>query len=156
MPEDYLDQSPDGEVRATELVMNLVRTTDEIYARIGRLLRPLGVSQAGGLVLGLLKDNGAMQPSELGDRLIVTRATVTGVLNSLETQGYVTRTEHPTDGRSLLVGLTAEGKRAIAKIRPMIHEAERDWLAGLSDIEKRRLIELLHKTQDSLNASPES
>ena len=71
MPDDFYDQTPEGNVRATEAVMNTIRTADMVFDRIGRLLRPLGVSAAGGLVLGILRDHGSMSPSELGDRLIV-------------------------------------------------------------------------------------
>src|SRR5947208_1034270 len=99
MPEDFLDQSPGGSVAATEAVMNTIRTADLLFERIGRVLRPLGVSSAGGLVLGLLRDHGAMSPSELGERLIVTRATVTGVIDSLERRGFVRRERDHDDRR---------------------------------------------------------
>src|SRR3989442_15057043 len=97
MPEDFYEQTPDGNVLATETVMNVVRTADLLLDRIGSLLRPLGVSPAGGLVLGLLRDLGPMSPSALGDRLIVTRSTVTGGLDSLERRGLVRRMPHPDD-----------------------------------------------------------
>ena len=74
MPDDFYEQTPDANVLATEAVMNTMRTADLLFDRIGRLLRPLGVSAAGGLVLGLLRDHGRMSPSELGDRLISRRA----------------------------------------------------------------------------------
>jgi hypothetical protein len=47
--------------------MNTVRTADLVFDQIDRLLRLLGVSSAGGLVLGLLRDYGTMSPSEIGD-----------------------------------------------------------------------------------------
>src|ERR1700748_3518585 len=106
MPDDFYAQTPDGDVRATEAVMNTIRTAALLFDRIGRLLRPLGVSAAGGLVLGLLRDQGSMSPSELGARLIVTRATVTGLLDSLEKPGFVRRLRHPTDRRSIVVEIT--------------------------------------------------
>src|SRR5512146_3407045 len=109
MPDDFYEQTPDGNVRATEAVMNTIRTADLVFDRIGRLLRPLHVSAAGGLVLGVLRDHGRMSPSELGARLIVTRATVTGLLDSLEGRGYVRRTANPDDRRSLIVEITPSG-----------------------------------------------
>src|SRR3954452_23573579 len=125
MPADFYDQTPDGNVRATEAVMNTVRTADILFDRIGRLLRPLGVSAAGGLVLGLLRDHGSMSPSELGARLIVTRATVTGLLDSLEKRGLVRRLRHPTDRRSIVVEITPEGRDVLVQVRSIIHRNER-------------------------------
>jgi MarR family 2-MHQ and catechol resistance regulon transcriptional repressor len=153
MPEDFYEQSPTGNVLATEVVMNAVRTADILLDRIGRVLRPLGVSQAGGLVLGLLRDHGAMPPSELGERLIVSRATVTGLLDSLERKGLVRRDPHGEDRRRLIVSITEEGLRVLAELRPLVHENEKRWLSGLTDDELRRLLEMLHRAQASLDAN---
>ena len=150
MPQDFYDQTPDGNVTATEAVMNTIRTADMLFDRIGRLLRPLNVSAAGGLVLGLLRDRGAMSPSELGDRLIVTRATVTGLLDSLERHGFVSRTANPVDRRSLVVDITPAGLTVLQELRTLIHRHEKRWMSALSDEDLRGYIEQLHRIQDAL------
>lgn len=150
MPDDFYDQTPDANVTATEGVMNTIRTADMFFDRIGRLLRPLGVSAAGGLVLGILRDYGTMSPSELGERLIVTRATVTGLLDSLERRGFVGRSANPADRRSLLVEITPAGLAVVQEVRTIIHHNERDWMSVLSDAELRTYIDLLHRIQDRL------
>jgi MarR family 2-MHQ and catechol resistance regulon transcriptional repressor len=155
MPKDFYDQTPEGSVLATETVMNLVRTGDLLLDRIGRLLRPLGVSSAGGLVLGLLRDHGPMAPSAIGERLIVTRATVTGLVDSLERRGFVRRTANPNDRRGLIVEITPEGLQVLAKVRATVHLQERDWMSELSDAELRRLIALLHRIQKELDQPSE-
>jgi len=121
-----------------------------LFDRIGRLLRPLNVSAAGGLVLGLLRDHGAMSPSELGDRLIVTRATVTGLLDSLERHGFVSRTANPVDRRSLVVDITPAGRTVLRELRTLIHRHEKGWMSPLSDEDLRGYIEQLHRIQDAL------
>ncbi len=156
MPDDYYDQTPDGNLLATEAVMNAVRTADLVFDRIGRLLRPLGVSSAGGLVLGLLRDHGTMSPSEIGDRLIVTRATVTGLLDSLERRGYVRRVPNPRDRRSLRVELTDSGQDVVGEVRRLIHRNEKTWMQVLTDDELRQLIDTLHRIQDSVAATAET
>lgn len=155
MPDDFYDQTPDGNVLATEAVMNTIRTADLLFDRIGRLLRPLGVTSAGGLVLGLLRDHGPMAPSVLGERLIVTRATVTGLVDSLERRGFVTRTAHPSDRRSLIVEITPEGLDVLAKVRTVVHGYEKQLLAELSDAELRRLVDLLQRIQRRVDDVPE-
>jgi len=150
MPDDFYDQTPDANILATEAVMNTIRTADLIFDRIGRLLRPFNVSAAGGLVLGILRDRGRMSPSELGARLIVTRATVTGLLDSLERRGFVHRAPNPADRRSLLVEITPAGLAVLQEVRTLIHRHEKDWMSGLSDEELRGYIDLLHRIQDRL------
>lgn len=105
---------------------------------------------AGGLVLGQLRDHGAMSPSELGERLIVTRATVTGLLDSLERRGFVRRSANPADRRSLLVEITPEGLGVVQQVRTIIHHRETAWMRVLSDAELRVYIDLLHRIQDSI------
>ena len=149
MPDDFYDQTPDGSILATEAVMNTMRTADLLFERIGRLLRPLGVSAAGGLVLGMLRDHGRMSPSELGERLIVTRATVTGLLDSLERRGFVRRTANPADRRSILVDITPQGLEVLQAVRTLVHRNEKTWMSVLGDDELRAYIGLLHRIQDS-------
>jgi DNA-binding MarR family transcriptional regulator len=153
MPPDFHEQTPDANVRATEAVMNTIRAADMAFERIGRLLRPLGVSAAGGLVLGQLRDHGAMSPSELGERLIVTRATVTGLLDSLERRGLVSRSANPVDRRGLLVGITPAGLAVIQEVRTLIHARETAWMSNFSDAELATYIAFLHRIQDSIAAS---
>ncbi len=153
MPDDFYEQTPDGDLLATEAVMNTIRTADILFDKIGRLLRPLHVSAAGGLVLGILRDHGSMPPSEIGERLQVTRATVTGVVDSLERRGYVRRSPHPVDRRSLLVEISPDGLAVLQQLRILVHRNERAWMAIASPEELRTYIDLLHRIQDSLAAA---
>jgi DNA-binding MarR family transcriptional regulator len=152
MPDDYYAQTPDGSVLATEAAMNTLRTADLLFDHIGRVLRPLNVSAAGGLVLGVLRDHGAMSPSQLGERLIVTRATVTGLLDSLERRGFIRRSAHPSDRRSLRVEITPAGLDVLQELRTLVHRREKSWLGRLSDEELRGYIALHHRIQDTLSA----
>jgi DNA-binding MarR family transcriptional regulator len=154
MPDDYYDQTPDANRLATEAAMNTIRTADLLFDAIGRLLRPLNVSPAGGLMLGLLRDRGPMSPSELGKRMIVTRATVTGVIDSLEKRGFVRRTRNPTDRRGVVAEITPEGSRVLQQLRVLVHGRERDWFAILPERDLRAYIDLLHRVQDSLERQP--
>lgn len=150
MPDDFYDQTPGANVLATEAVMNTLRTADVLFDQIGRLLRPLNVSAAGGLVLGILRDHGSMSPSGLSERLIVTRATVTGVLDSLEQRKFVRRSANPADRRSLVVEITPAGLNVLQELRTIVHRHEKAWLGGFSDPDLRGYIEQLHRIQDSL------
>jgi len=156
MPGDFYDQTPDANVLATESVMNTIRTADMLFDRIGRLLRPLNVSAAGGLVLGILRDHGPMSPSELGERLIVTRATVTGLVDSLEARGFVQRSANATDRRSLIVEITPAGLEVLKEVRTLVHANEKAWMSDLSDEELHGYIAYMHRVQGALAAETDS
>jgi len=155
MPDDYYEQTPDADILATEAVMNTIRTADLLFDKIGKVLRPLGVSSAGGLVLGLLRDHGSLSPSDIGERLIVTRATVTGLLDSLEKNGLVKRTPNPQDRRGLMIEITPAGLKVLAKVRTVVHGEEKRWMSALDERELKKLISLLHVVQASV-AEPAS
>ena len=145
------DLYPDGSASATECAMNLVRTGDLLVARVAAALRHLGVSPAGGLVLGILEDAGEPRPPNyISERLIVSRATVTGVLDSLEKRGLVRRRPHPDDRRMVLVSLTEAGARTAGEVRRTVHRAEATWMAPLSERERGQLVRLLGKVQSHL------
>jgi MarR family transcriptional regulator for hemolysin len=131
--------------------MNLVKTGDLVVGRVAEVLRPFGLSPAGGLVLSMLADEDRpLTPGEIRDRLLVKGSTVTGVIDSLSGAGLVRRTKHPADRRRQLVGLTDKGRRLADSFRPAVHAAERPWLESLDEAERRRLLTLLGKVQAHL------
>jgi DNA-binding MarR family transcriptional regulator len=148
---DFASKYPDASASATECAMNLARTGDLIVGRVASALKPLDISPAGGLVLGILADAGEpCPPNYISDRLIVSRATVTGVLDTLAKRGLVRREPHPTDRRMVLVHLTKAGIRMAEKVRRTVHRGEAEWIGSLSEPEREHLTELLGKLQSRL------
>jgi DNA-binding MarR family transcriptional regulator len=142
---------PDASASATECAMNLARTGDLVLDRVAAVLQPLDVSPAGGLVLGILKDAGRpCPPNYISERLIVSRATVTGVLDTLVKRDLVRREPHPTDRRMVLVHLTRTGALMADKVRRSVHRAEAEWMGPLDERERAQLTELLGKLQRHL------
>jgi DNA-binding MarR family transcriptional regulator len=80
LPDGFAERWPRGDRLGTQLIMNVVLTGELAVTRIARLTRHLGVSSAGGLTLSILSEAGALSPSQISDRLIVTRAAVTNVI----------------------------------------------------------------------------
>lgn len=63
---------------------------------------------------------GPLTPTELARGLRLTSAAVTTVVDRLESAGHVTRSQHPTDGRGVLVVATeASVERAMRTLMPM-------------------------------------
>jgi len=148
---DFAKDYPDASASATECAMNLARTGDLVLSRVAAALQPLEVSPAGGLVLGILKDAGQpCPPNYISDRLIVSRATVTGVLDTLVKRDLVRRQPHPTDRRMVLVHLTKAGARMADRVRQTVHRGEAEWMSALNERERAQLTELLGKLQRNL------
>ncbi len=145
---DFNRKYPGASRRATETAMNLVRTADLLVKRIADLVQPFDLSPSSGLVLGILADAEApLPPNQIAERLIISRATITGLLDSLERRGYVRRAPHATDRRMLLIELTEAGRRVAHEFRLRVHQHQKQWLATLDEREQDQLIDALHRLQ---------
>ncbi len=152
---DFSEQYPDASPKATEAAMNLVRTSDLLVKRIAELVQPFDLTPSSGLVLGILADAGApMPPNQIAERLIISRASMTSLLDSLERRGYVRRLPHATDRRMLLIELTDAGRQVAHEFRLLVHRHQKAWLAVLTEQEQGQLMDALHRLQAVLTESP--
>jgi DNA-binding MarR family transcriptional regulator len=148
---------PAASANATECAMNLVLTSELLVKRIGALLQPLHLSSASGLVLSILADaESPIPPNEIAERLIVSRATVTGLLDSLERQDYIRRLPHPSDRRMILAEITEAGRQAADAFRPLVHARENEWFSVLDEAEQTQFLAALHRLQESLRDAKKS
>src|SRR5512146_2985530 len=148
---NFEERYPNSSAVATECAMNLVLTADLLEKRISSLLQPFDLSAAAGLVLSILADSETpVSPNLIAARLIISRASVTSLLDSLEKRGYVKRQPHPSDRRMLLVELTSSGRQVANQFRPIVHKHQKVWLNALNEKEQEQLIQTLHRLQASL------
>ncbi len=155
LPSDFNKRYPGASSKATETAMNLVRTSDMLVKHIADLVQPFDLTPSSGLVLGILADLGEpLPPNKIAERLIISRASVTSLLDSLERRGYVRRVPHSTDRRMLLIELTDAGRQVAHDFRSLVHQHQKAWMAVLSEQEQTQLIDLLHRIQIALNDSP--
>ena len=63
------------------------------------------------VVLQELDKNGPLTPSELSRRVFLSQATVTGILNRLESRDLIRRERKHADRRMVTVSLTDQGKQ---------------------------------------------
>jgi len=67
--------------------------------------------------LATVEQHGPLTPSELATIEHVKRPTATRLVGRLEEQRLVQRTADPADRRSFLVGITAEGRALLRRLR---------------------------------------
>jgi DNA-binding MarR family transcriptional regulator len=142
LPPGFEEEFPDASRRATEAFLNLGMLAGAVRSAVDAIVAEEGLpSMAAFNVLSVLAgDPEPLQPSTVADRMMVTRATVTGVLDSLESRGLLRRAPHASDGRSRTVSLTRSGRRLVARLVPRLHAFERDLMTVLTDRELDRLL----------------
>ncbi len=70
------------------------------------------------------------------------RATIGGVIERLETKGWVRRVVNEQDRRSRELSLTAKGQKIYLALQPIVHALQADILQPLSPTEQERFIKL--------------
>lgn len=99
-------------------------------------------------VLSALRRSGStftMRPSNLAERLMMTRAGMTGRIDKLEAQGFVERRRDPDDRRSEPIALTKAGRRQLDATLAAYLDAEAQLFAGLTGGQRRQLDALLRR-----------
>ena len=98
----------------------------------------------------------ALSPAELAERTGVTRATITGLVDTLERDGLVARTPNTDDRRMRAVSLTPRGSALLREILPE-HFRRMAWLmATLDEQERVTLVRLLGKVMQRASEEEES
>jgi len=90
-----------------------------------------------------------VRPSALAERAGMSKQAMNQLLKSLESLGYLVRSDAPDEGRARIVRVTRRGRAAYAKIHDILREIERDWSAELGPMRFAELKELLFRVWDS-------
>ena len=122
--------------RIHQQILRLVRATDVFD-------EPLTGKHFG--CLSVIIDEGPLSQHELGQRMCVDRTTVVGIVDDLENAGFVHRKRNPEDRRAYALEATEIGRAWAVKARKAVLEAERELLAPLNDVERRRLVSLMQR-----------
>lgn len=140
----------DFDLQDVELSAQIHAVAQSLDSLRDESLEQHGISQGKLYVLGYLLNGDLMghekpSPSEIAEGLGVTPATVTGLLDGLERDGFIERHPHPQDRRALTIQMTDKSKRFLDDYLPSQSRQLRAWLSGLDGEERRTLMALLDK-----------
>lgn len=117
-------------------------------------IRAMGLTPPQFDVIATLGNTPGMTATELGEKTLITKGTLTGVVDRLAERGWVERVAHDSDRRCQIVRLTQAGEALFARVFPrhMTHLAAcfdaglgpaeyGRWQAALRELEQRFLRE---------------
>jgi DNA-binding MarR family transcriptional regulator len=84
-----------------------------------------------------------VRPGVLAERAGMSKQAMNQLLRSLESLGYLARSDDPDEGRARLVRLTKRGRAAYSKIHEILRDIEREWSEELGPKHFAQLKELL-------------
>ncbi len=146
---------PSLEPAACDSFLNLLMTGDRVAAAEGRFLAGRGLGRGRFHVLMLLNRGVAAPatPAGLAEASAVTRATMTGLLDTLEKDLLVERQTQEHDRRMVLIRLTEKGRSLIEGVLPDYFRYVAEVMSPLAEAEQNALVDLLQKIQARLGVS---
>ncbi len=145
----YLNGASGKEVSTGAVLSQILHTGDLVTRAESVFLAKHGLNQARWVMLMILDEapEGSLRSSDLAERANVSRATITGLLNTMERAGLIVRALDPHDRRSSRVKITPKGEQLLEKVRPLFFQWAEETLSRLTPSERNSLISLLQKTQ---------
>lgn len=133
------------------LIRRLHQISTEIFLRrareAGHDLTPVQFA-----ALDALSHAPGTDQASLAEAVAKDRATIGAVLDRLEQKGLVKRDENSRDRRARVLTLTESGEAVLSALLPTVEAVQAEILAGLSDAEYRRFVELAAKAVSAAEA----
>ncbi len=138
----------------TPIGLQLTRTSRAVTRAFEDALSVRGGSLPVWLILLSLMAEELPSQRHLAESVGVQEATISHHLNSMVTQGLLTRTPDPANRRAHHVRLTADGEAAFQRLRGAAIEFDTRLRAGLSESELSTLRRLLRHLAENAAAAP--
>jgi DNA-binding MarR family transcriptional regulator len=134
----------------------IIRATDLQSKALGK---SVGLTIPQIIVLRAILDMGEVTTGQISNRVSLSQATVTTILDRLEGRGLLERYRSASDRRVVHTRLTTAGKRALRKAPPLLHER---FLTRFGSLDRKRQIAIVNVLEDvadmlgagALEASP--
>jgi len=147
------ERCPTLQPSACDAYLNLLRTGDDVFAVVRRFLTGHQIGHGRFTVLMLLGmgcQERPASPATLAEEAGVARATMTGLIDTLEKDGLVAREPDANDRRTIHVRLTGAGQAMLDAMLPDYFQCITRILQPLSETERKHLVRLLRKVQAGL------
>ncbi|TFW33792.1 MarR family winged helix-turn-helix transcriptional regulator [Massilia horti] len=116
----------------------------------GESVRRSGLTHAQFDIIATLGNTPGMSYKELGERTLITKGTLTGVIERLEQKGLVLRERSEDDKRSYFVRLTPCGEAAFREVFPKVVAHGKQLFAAYSEADFDEIDQALKKLRQSI------
>ncbi len=127
----------------------ILRAT-ELYGR--RLAKEAGLTAVQLRVLQIVAESDRSTPKDLSDRMGVTQATITALINKLERKGLLTRQRSETDRRQTNLLVTPEGHAKVDDAPDPLQQRYVQQFESMEDWEQAMMVSVLERLAGMLDA----
>ncbi|MEN9749043.1 MAG: hypothetical protein RL149_121 [Actinomycetota bacterium] len=130
--------------QAMAVTSNLFRTASAVRNHLERtVLSTSGLSWTAFVVLWVAWIWEPIETRQIAEEGGFSKATLTGVLNTLEGRGLLTREKSKDDGRLVLVSLTPKGRKLMDGLFPEFNKQEQKIAGAVADKNQVLLADML-------------
>ncbi len=129
------------------IIFLLAKAYQKAYGSFKKNLLPFGLTPIQHLILEALWDEDGQSAGDIGKKLVLDGATLSGVLDRLTTGGWILKETDSEDKRILRIHLATKGMDLRQTLSEERDQANQDLLAGISLEEKALLKRLLKDIQ---------
>ena len=127
----------------------IIRATD-LYSR--QLNKEVGLTAPQLLILQAIRGLGAVSISKLSQQVSLSQATVTNIIDRLESRGLVARHRSTEDRRVVHATLTEDGAGKVLDAPTPLQDTFSKRFADLDDWEKSMIVAALQRVSAMMNA----
>lgn len=130
----------------------IFRSYNAVLKEFNRLFARFGLTEPQFNIMLLLARQGkeGMVLSEIGNKMLVSKANITGLIDRLEREGLVVRENHADDRRARLAKMTEAGLDLLKKVVPLHCEKINTITSALEEEEKKRLVKSLTRLSQAI------
>jgi DNA-binding MarR family transcriptional regulator len=140
---------------AAAAVSSLYRAANAVRVYLtNSVLRQHGLTWTGFVVLWVVWIWDGLETRRAAENAAISKATLTGVVKTLESRGLMTRRISDTDRRLVNLELTPAGMGLMKKLYPAFNAAEAEIVAGLTPRGLNQLTNSLRSIVTELEAKP--
>ncbi len=135
-----------------ECLLNILYTATMLYKASYIYFRQYGITDAQFNVLIQLqyeKQQGLSQ-TDLGRRLVVNKADMTGIIDRLEKAGLVGREKHPQDRRINIIKITRKGRDIVNKLEPGYFKEVKKVMSDMSKNDMKTIMKGMEKIRENV------
>jgi DNA-binding MarR family transcriptional regulator len=121
----------------------LAKAYQKAHGNFKRRLHPYGLTPIQHLIVEALWEEDGLSARDIGERLVLDKATLSGVLDRMALGGWILKDADPVDKRMQRVYLTDRAKDLKPNLSEERNQANEDLLRGMTLEEKVLLKRLL-------------
>jgi DNA-binding MarR family transcriptional regulator len=144
----------DLDVEAAHAVSSIFRAANAVRTNVtNEVLRPYDVTWTGFMVMWVVWTRDGIESRHAAEAAAISKATLTGVVRTLETKGWMDRRVRADDRRLVELHLTEAGVRVMDEVYPKFNAAQAGVVRVLTSRRTRDMAKSLHDIVTGLEAS---